>query len=236
MPVRILRDGILTSEPVCSLSWAEEVFYRRLMSVVDDHGRFYALPKLLRAACYPLQIDKVSDSDIGKWLTALVEAALVRVYPASDGKRYITIEKFGQRVQSKSKFPDPVTGGDDPQKSTVDHGEKPLVSVNNRLVVVEDVVEDVVVRGRKKPPPKTAIPDDFAISERVTKWAAEKGYSRLDERLESFIGKAKAKGYAYADWDSAFMESIREDWAGLNGKPQKSTVGNGESPAASRPL
>ena len=86
MPNRILREGILTSEAVNSLNWAEEVFYRRLHSVVDDFGRYYAAPKLLRAACYPLHIDKVSDSDIGKWLTACVTAALVRVYPAPDGK------------------------------------------------------------------------------------------------------------------------------------------------------
>lgn len=232
MPTRVVRDGILTSEPVCSLTWAEEVFYRRLMSVADDHGRFYALPKLLRSACYPLQIDKVSDSDIGKWLTALVEAALVRVYPATDGKRYVEILKFGQRIQSKSKFPEPI---DSAQESTVVHREQPSDAVDNRLVVVEGVVEGEGVRTRKKPPPKTTIPDDFAVSERVATWAASKGHSRLDERLESFIGKAKARGYTYSDWDSAFMEAIREDWAGFNGK-QRTTVGHGESPAAARPL
>jgi hypothetical protein len=43
MPVRILREGILTSERVDTLSPAAEVFYRRLMSVVDDFGRFSAI-------------------------------------------------------------------------------------------------------------------------------------------------------------------------------------------------
>lgn len=106
MPNRMLRDGILSSEAVNSLNWAEEVFYRRLMSVVDDFGRYYASPKLLRAACYPLHIDKVSDSDIGKWLTACVTAALVRVYPASDGKSYLELLNFRQQVRAKnSKFP-----------------------------------------------------------------------------------------------------------------------------------
>ena len=107
MPVRLIRDGILTSEPVCSLTWPAEILYRRLMSVVDDYGRFHANPRLIRAACYPLQIDKVSDADIGKWLTECVTAALVSVYPASDGKRYLQIEKFGQQIRSKSKFPTP---------------------------------------------------------------------------------------------------------------------------------
>jgi len=108
MPNRILRDGILQSEMVASLSWAHEVFYRRLMSVVDDYGRFHASPKLLRSACYPLQIDKVSDADIGKWLSGCETAGLVSVYPAQDGKRYVQIHKFGQQQRSRSKFPDPI--------------------------------------------------------------------------------------------------------------------------------
>lgn len=107
MPNRILREGILTSSAVTRLGWAEEVFYRRLHSVVDDFGRYYADEGLLRAACYPRQLNKVSDSDIGKWLRACVDAALVRVYPAQDGERYLEVVKFGQQVRAKkSRFPD----------------------------------------------------------------------------------------------------------------------------------
>lgn len=110
MPNRILREGIITSPRVCKLGWAEEVFYRRLHSVVDDFGRYYADPGMLRAACYPRQLSKVSDSDIGKWLTALVEAALVRVYPAKDGERYLEVLDFRQQVRAKeSKFPAPAS-------------------------------------------------------------------------------------------------------------------------------
>jgi hypothetical protein len=108
MPNRILREGILTSERVEKLNWAEEVFYRRLMSVVDDFGRYYARPALLLAACYPLLLKKVSDSDIEKWLSACENAALVRVYPAPDGKRYLQLLDFKQQVRATaSKFPQP---------------------------------------------------------------------------------------------------------------------------------
>jgi hypothetical protein len=62
---------------------------------------------LLRAACYPLQLDKVSDPDIGKWLAVCAEAGLVRVYPAKDGKRYLQLLDFRQQVRAAaSKFPD----------------------------------------------------------------------------------------------------------------------------------
>jgi hypothetical protein len=109
VPNRILREGILTSPRVSRLGgWASEVFYRRLMSVVDDYGRYYADSGLLRAACYPRQLNKVSDADIGKWLSECETAALVSVYPASDGERYLQLLDFRQQTRAaKSRFPDP---------------------------------------------------------------------------------------------------------------------------------
>lgn len=71
-------------------------------------------------------------------------------------------------------------------------------------------------RGKRKPA-NTPIPDGFAISDRVTAWAIEKGHDNLPLHLEAFKAKVAAKGYQYVDWDSAFMEAIREDWAKLRG-------------------
>ena len=106
MPNRILREGVLTSPRVAKLNWPDEVFYRRLMSVVDDFGRYYADPGMLRAACYPRQLSKVSDSDIEKWLACVQKAALVRVYEAQDSERYLELLDFRQQVRAKeSKFP-----------------------------------------------------------------------------------------------------------------------------------
>lgn len=107
MPNRILREGILTSERISSLGWPAEVFYRRLMSVVDDFGRYYAKPELLRAGCYPLLLDKVGNSDIGKWMSACTEAALVRTYTV-EGKEYLEVANFKQQKRAeKSRFPAP---------------------------------------------------------------------------------------------------------------------------------
>ena len=148
MPNRILREGILTSSSVTRLGWAEEVFYRRLHSVVDDFGRYYADEGMLRAACYPRQLNKVSDSDIGKWLRACVDAALVRVYPAEDGESYLEVVKFGQQVRAKkSKFPDMRSGcaADDKQ-----------ATANAHLDVSEGVdvfVDDSVAKATGGKPP-----------------------------------------------------------------------------------
>jgi len=109
MPDRILRVGILTSERVNCLSWPAEVFYRRLFSVADDFGRYDGRNAILRAMLYPLQLDRVSERDVGKWKTESSEAGLVTLYAVKD-RPYLQIEKFDQRLRAKtSKWPPPTT-------------------------------------------------------------------------------------------------------------------------------
>jgi hypothetical protein len=106
MPNRIIRDGILTSMKVNQIDWPEEVFYRRLMSVVDDYGRFHGEYELLRSYLYPLKVDRVRVADISRWIAACETAGLIVYYKAGDGKNYIEITNFKQQVRAKeSKFP-----------------------------------------------------------------------------------------------------------------------------------
>lgn len=107
MPTRILREGIISSESVNSLSEKSELLYRRLMSVVDDYGRYYAHPSLVRAACYPLKLDSVSEANVKQMLseiTSVVGEPILVIY--GDGK-YLQVTKFRQQTRSKSKFPEP---------------------------------------------------------------------------------------------------------------------------------
>lgn len=59
------------------------------------------------------------------------------------------------------------------------------------------------------------MPAEFAVSDAVRAWAAERGLGRLEEHLAAFRLKCAANGYRYVDWDAAFMEAVRKDWAGL---------------------
>jgi hypothetical protein len=202
---------------MAQLGWAEEVFYRRLHSIVDDFGRYYADHGLLRAGCYPRQLNKVSDSDIGKWLRSCVDAGLVRVYLAGDRESYLEVLDFGQQVRAKkSKFPDPMS------VCVADAAQVPSAGTPNAPVFVSAVVVEGEGGARERATPsrkvKTTPPEGFAISDRVKAWAAKKGYGRLDEHLEAFLAKCKAKGYTYIDHDAALMEAIREDWAKLRGR------------------
>lgn len=69
-------------------------------------------------------------------------------------------------------------------------------------------------KTKSKAPAKTAIPADFEISDAVRAWAEREGHARhLKQHFEYFVGVALAKGYTYANWDQAFMNAIRANWA-----------------------
>ena len=104
MPNRIIREAILSSEKMALLGWPEEVFYRRLQSIVDDYGRYEANPQLLRSKCYPLQVDDVRVADITRWMAACQKAGLLLIY-AVHGKQYLEVTNFGQQQRTPSKFP-----------------------------------------------------------------------------------------------------------------------------------
>lgn len=106
MPTRLIRDGILTSEAVASLSAEEERFFMRLMLCADDYGLFDARPAIILTRAFPLQIDTIGIDDIKRWLDAIVKNGLVRLYSVG-AKPYLEIVNFGQAKRTKPKFPRP---------------------------------------------------------------------------------------------------------------------------------
>jgi DnaD/phage-associated family protein len=107
MPNRILKDSICTSDNLDALTADEEVFWYRLIVQCDDYGRMDARPAILRARCYPLRLQTVSENDVSRWLASLQRAGLVHVYTI-DGKPYLQIATWDkhQQVRAKrSKYP-----------------------------------------------------------------------------------------------------------------------------------
>lgn len=244
MPNRVVREGILTSERVEQLDPAVEVFYRRLMSKVDDFGLYDARPSILRSSLFPLRVDRVREADISRWIAACEKAGLLVLYThnasASSSRRIAACEMAGLAVaekpylqmldtkwqtRSEPKYPLPPDGNRAQPPPTENSCSQVQAIAPVFGVVVEDVDEGVSARKRARTPPKVPLPAEFGISDRVRTWAAKHGFGQLNEHLEAFRRKCAAHGYAYRDHDAAFMEAIREDWAKLRGRTQ-----NGASP------
>lgn len=110
MPTRVIRDGINSSERVDQLSSEGEIFYRRLLNVVDDFGRFFAHPSQVYSAAFPLRADKFNSKKVNGWILECAEAGLIQAYEVESTK-YLQVMDFRQQVRAaKSKFPGPVHG------------------------------------------------------------------------------------------------------------------------------
>lgn len=109
MPTRLLREGILTSDRVNQLSDAAEVFYRRLMSKVDDHGLFDARPSVLRAALYPLRLEITTENTCEQLLTECANAGLILIYQMH-GKPFLKMLDTKWKARSEARYPPPVNG------------------------------------------------------------------------------------------------------------------------------
>lgn len=107
MPERMVKPDILTDEAVDRLSPEAEVFYRRLISVVDDFGRYDGRLTVLLAALYPLRIRTVTEDEIERWLAECADAGALMRYVV-DGKPFVAFITFNQRLRAeKSRWPAP---------------------------------------------------------------------------------------------------------------------------------
>lgn len=87
----------------------------------------------------------------------------------------------------------------------------------------------------RPPSAKTSLPADFAITPELHAWAEQHGYGDLPQHLDRFRDKAQAKGYRYSDWNAAFRNAVRDDWAGLR-KPLIATPTPRNGPRYPPPL
>lgn len=208
MPTRLLREGILSSPRVNALTPMAELLYRRLMSVADDYGRFYGSPATIRGACWPTNPHAVTERGVKCWLQELSEGDDPLVLFYGDG-RFLQIVNFGQRIQSKSKFPDPLTYQ---QKSTVENGEIP--------------VENGASRSRSRES-ETKAESNACESNFETFWQA---YPRKDcgrsEALKSF------KKHPRLWTDQMFFESVMRSLEAFKSSPDWNKQGGQFIPQA----
>jgi hypothetical protein len=219
MPTRIIRDGILTSPRINRLSESAELFYRRLMSVVDDHGRYFADTMLLMSACYPRRLNRITEEAIASHLAECQQAGLLEVYRVED-QDYLQLDDFGQRVQAKSKFPDK-------PDSASHNGDSPCSTVESRLVGV--VVEGVVEGGKPTVPVKrkgkaaeqnftdwfAGVEDAVAPDDPLYGWADKAAIPRewIAYAWAAFADRYTAKpDKTYADWRAAFRDHVKRGW------------------------
>lgn len=106
MPQRFLRPGITTSDRWNAVSWKAQSLFIRIITLVDDFGRYDGRVPILHGQCFALRSD-VTPKETGTLRGELATAGLIIVYQV-DGKEFLQVCLWQERARSEtSKFPDP---------------------------------------------------------------------------------------------------------------------------------
>lgn len=110
MPDRMVREAARFSSRVESVSQGAELMFWRLLTVPDDYGIYHADANLLRSAIWPKNPRNIRVTDITRWRDELVQAGMLAIFE-HEGKAYIEVCNFGQKLKfPKRKYP-PAPGG-----------------------------------------------------------------------------------------------------------------------------
>ena len=214
MPNRIIKESICTSEEIDILTPEQEVFFYRLMVVVDDFGLMDARLSILKAKCYPLKSIEINSIQLN--LARLQEVGLVKLYQV-DGKPFLSITKWAnhQQIRAKrAKYPTPECGSEiicNQLKS-----DAPVIQSNPNPIQnpIQSNTPDKPARfdPLKLDLPEGLKPDLWAewVSYRTKTGKALKPESWLKQ--VEFIAECIGKGFDPAEM---FAHSIRNGYTGL---------------------
>jgi hypothetical protein len=111
MPQRFLKPGIRNSERWNSVSWSAQSLYIRLLTVVDDYGRFDGRSAVIHGECFSLYNainpdNPVKLQETDKMLQEIAASFLIELYDAK-GKRVMQITQWTERIRDgvKEKWP-----------------------------------------------------------------------------------------------------------------------------------
>lgn len=185
-----------------------------MLAMADREGRVFAsIPGLANRSRVPVEAARIA---VERFLSPDPDSRTPdnegrRIAPIDGGWRLLNHAKYRAirdaeaRKESKRNYINKRRALERVEKlSTVDRG---------RLIAEADTDTEAL---KEKKARKRAIPQGFGISERVRDWAQEHGHTDLEKRLEAFVGYASRNGKHYVDWDRAFMDAVREDWAKLS--------------------
>lgn len=150
MPQRFLRPGITTSDRWNACSWKAQSLYIRIMTLVDDYGRYDGRLPILHAHCFPLRND-IKPQETAALVDELSKEGLVELYKV-DGKDYLQMLKWQERTRGNSKYPDPNDGQilRNPAESCAPQAKDASLAISHKPSPLPDGFEQFWVEYPKK--------------------------------------------------------------------------------------
>jgi hypothetical protein len=232
MPNRILRD-YTDSLRFDGISAEGERLFIRLLTKADDYGRFHADPRLVCAACFPLE-QSIEPKHAAKWLAELEQRGLILRYEA-EGKHCLAVINYGQRLRvSRAKFPSPSdkssdwlpTRGDLPQ-SAATCGDFPPETETE--VETETETEKGKQRAAEAASPLPVLLDTEEFRGVWTDYVAYRKQAKLRRLAPMSVRDqwAEMEGWGHDEAVEAIRTTIRKGWQGIFKPKANGTNHNG---------
>lgn len=223
--IRTIKPEFFLDDELAELTPLTRLLFIGLWTLADCEGRLEDRPKRIRAQIHPFD-----DGDTDAMLQALHDHGFIHRYTAN-GLRCIEIRSFkrhqrlsGKEAEGQSLIPPMEKSGSDGEamgKQRGSDGEAAIAQEGKGKEGKgrERSKDSAPARNPRPPTAKTPFPADFTITPELQAWATGHGYGDLEAHLGNFRDKAKAKGYQYADWQAAFRNAVRDDWANIRASP-----------------
>jgi uncharacterized protein YdaU (DUF1376 family) len=210
------------------LNRIERSIYRDLMDVYYDTEK--PLPLDLSVICRKIiarsneeatAVEQVLNEFFIKtaqgWFHSRCEEVIAAYHASTSAKSAAGKASAAKRAADKQKRLDELNGSSTDVQQPLDSVDSFVQLTNNQEPITINHLKEAPSASASKPAKKkeTPIPEGFEISDGVAAWAQANGYANLNAYLEFFVGRMTASGKKYVNWDQAFMNCIREDWAKL---------------------
>jgi len=101
--------------------------------------------------------------------------------------------------------------------------KKPLVIDKNQTITKKNpnheplTINQEPLKHKNSRNNKVPVPPGFGITPDLIEWAKSKSVSetKLNEHMENFINQSLARDYRYVDWNAAFRNAVKSNWAKL---------------------
>lgn len=209
MPQRFLRPGITTSIRFNAIDWQAQTFYVRLLTLVDDFGRYEADQRILRSHVFPLGDYKGNDIPV-KTIESICEQLsvndLASFYETPKGQKVLQVSRWMERARAQqSRYPEFL--------------EDCKQMFTERRIIPQNPASLAIV-PRHTPSPTFEVPDaaSAAVRERFKKWmTVRKGRGKKPlDWSDMFAEQYKwLQDFPEADRVEILSQSIRNNWQGL---------------------
>lgn len=221
--IRSIKPEFWKSEAIACLDFFTRLVFIGLWTYVDDNGVGLDNTKLITAELFPLEDDYASVSrEVRESLARLADAGRIRRYTVN-GKAYLAVVNWTEHQKidrpNKPRYPQPDQADDaitseneDPRETLAQPSRDPRATPSPGAV--DQGAGEQGNKDQGAPPPAapreharkrgTRLPDDFAITDDLKTWFAEKCPNidgpRETEKFRNYWRAKSGKDATKVDW------------------------------------